>query len=171
MNPDGSNIHQISFNQSDDRDPTVLASGRVMWSRWDNAPGKDGMHLYSANPDGTDVQLLYGANSHATGTTVDGTNNSTIEFVKTREMQDGRILALVRPYAYASVNDNGGDLVIIDTANYVENNQPAMAGVRSERPGRRASQPGNPVLTVPGPSPEAASTRASHCGMAPGASS
>ena len=98
MNPDGSNIHQISFNQSQDRDPTVLANGRVMWSRWDDAPGKDGMHLYSANPDGTDVQLLYGANSHATGTTADGTNNAIIEFVKTHEMQDGRILALVRPY-------------------------------------------------------------------------
>ncbi len=28
MNNDGSNIHQISFNQSHDRDPTVLANGR-----------------------------------------------------------------------------------------------------------------------------------------------
>ena len=63
MNADGSSIHQISFNQSHDRDPTVLANGRVMWSRWDDAPGKDGMHLYTANPDGTDLQLLYGANS------------------------------------------------------------------------------------------------------------
>ncbi len=87
INPtgDGSSIHQISFNQSHDRDPTVLANGRVMWSRWDNAPGKDGMHLYSANPDGTDMQLLYGANSHATGTTADGLNNNTIEFVKDHE--------------------------------------------------------------------------------------
>src|SRR5665213_1050631 len=30
MNGDGTNIHQISFNQSDDRDPTVLADGRVL---------------------------------------------------------------------------------------------------------------------------------------------
>src|SRR5665213_1532420 len=128
MNGDGTNIHQISFNQSDDRDPTVLADGRVLWSRWDDAPGKDGMHLYSSNPDGTDMQLLYGANSHATGTTADGLNNNVIEFVKTHEMQDGRILALVRPYAYANVNDTGGNLIIIDTKNYVENSQPAQPG-------------------------------------------
>jgi hypothetical protein len=152
MNGDGSNIHQISFNQSHDRDPTVLANGRVMWSRWDDAPGKDGMHLYSANPDGTDVQLLYGANSHATGTTADGLDNSTIEFVKTHEMQDGRILALVRPYSYASVNDTGGDLIIIDTADYVENTQPATAGSAFTGPAQSLAT-SNPVLTVPGPSP------------------
>ena len=132
--------------------PTVLANGRVMWSRWDDAPGKDGMHLYSANPDGTDMQLLYGANSHATGTTADGLNNSTIEFVKTHEMQDGRILALVRPYTYANVNDTGGDLIIIDTSNYVENTQPAQAGSSLTGPAQTLAT-SNPVLTVPGPSP------------------
>src|SRR6266446_5661001 len=36
--PEGPKIHQISFNQSHDRDATVLASGRVLWSRWDHAP-------------------------------------------------------------------------------------------------------------------------------------
>src|SRR5438105_4500643 len=68
MNADGTGVHQISFNQSHDRDATVLANGRVLWSRWDHAPGKDAMHLYSANPDGTDLELYYGANSHMTGT-------------------------------------------------------------------------------------------------------
>ena len=152
MNGDGSNLHQISFNQSHDRDPTVLANGRVMWSRWDDAPGKDGMHLYSSNPDGTDVELLYGANSHATGTTADGIDNNVIQFVKTHEMQDGRILALVRPYAYADVNDTGGDLIIIDTVDYVENTQPAAAGSALAGPAQTLAT-SNPVLTVPGPSP------------------
>jgi Hydrazine synthase alpha subunit middle domain len=149
---DGGSIHQISFNQSHDRDPTVLANGRVMWTRWDDAPGKNGMHLYSANPDGTDVELLYGANSHATGTTADGLNNNTIQFVKTHEMQDGRILALVRPFAYANVNDTGGDLIIIDTKDYVENTQPALAGSSLTGPAQSLATT-NPVLTVPGPSP------------------
>ncbi|HEY4339081.1 MAG TPA: hypothetical protein VGM97_03960 [Steroidobacteraceae bacterium] len=152
MNGDGTNIHQISFNQSHDRDPTVLANGRVMWTRWDDAPGKDGMHLYSANPDGTDMQLLYGANSHATGTTADGANNNIIQFVKTHEMQDGRILALVRPFNYPNVDDTGGDLIIIDTADYVENTQAAMAGGSLKGPAQTLATP-NPVLTVPGPSP------------------
>ena len=104
MNADGTGIHQISFNQSHDRDATVLMSGRVLWSRWDNAPGgKDQMSLYSSNPDGTDMQLYYGANSHLTGT--DGT---VIEFVHPHEMQNGNVLALIRQYTDV---DDGGNLV------------------------------------------------------------
>jgi hypothetical protein len=153
MNGDGTNIHQISFNQSHDRDPTVLANGRVMWTRWDDAPpAMKGMHLYSANPDGTDLQLLYGANSHATGTTADGQNDSTIEFVKTHEMADGRILALIRPFTYPKINDVGGDLVMINTIDYVENTQPAAPGSSLVGPAQSLATP-NPVLTVPGPSP------------------
>src|SRR5205085_10048138 len=34
LNADGTRMHQISFNQSHDRDATVLANGRVLWSRW-----------------------------------------------------------------------------------------------------------------------------------------
>ena len=64
MKADGTDIHQISFNQSHDLSPSVLADGRVMFSRWDGATGR-GIHLYTANPDGTNLQLLYGARSHA----------------------------------------------------------------------------------------------------------
>jgi len=117
-------FHQISFNQSHDRDATVLTNGRILWTRWDHAPGKDGMHLYTSNPDGTDTQLYYGANSHLTGTNTAGTNNAVIEFVKPKEMQDGRILTLVRPYTDI---DFGGDLVIINGKQFVENTQPLLS--------------------------------------------
>jgi hypothetical protein len=119
MRSDGGNQRQISFNQSHDMDPTVLQNGRVLWSRWDAFPGKNGIHLYSANPDGTDLQLLYGALSHLTGT-----NNTAIQFSKPREMPNGEILALTRPFGGT---DTGGDIVLIDTRNYVENTQP-LAG-------------------------------------------
>jgi hypothetical protein len=158
MNADGSNIHQISFNASDDRDPTVLMSGQVMWTRWDDAPGKDGMHLYTANPDGTNVQLFYGANSHATGTTADGANNNVIEFAKSHEMQTGRILSLVRPYTGMESKtaplgtDFGGDLIEIDATDYVENTQPTLANPALTGPAQTAATT-NEVLTVPGPSP------------------
>ena len=149
MNADGTGIHQISFNQSHDRDPTVLSSGRILWSRWDHAPGKDGMHLYSSNPDGTDVQLYYGANSHATGTDNTGANNAIIEFVKPREMQNGSILSLVRPYTNV---DFGGDLVIIDGVHFAENTQPLLANASLKGPAQTRATP-NDVVTVPGPSP------------------
>jgi hypothetical protein len=144
MNGDGTNVHQISFNQSHDRGSTVLLSGRVLWTRWDNAPGKDAMSLYSANPDGTDLQLYYGANSHNTGT-----NNTVVEFVQPHEMEDGRIMALARQYTDV---DDGGELVIIDGIHYVENTQalagnPGLAGP-AQTPATQMA-----VVTIPGPSP------------------
>ena len=144
MNADGTGVHQISFNQSHDRDATVLANGRVLWSRWDHAPGKDAMHLYSANPDGTDLELYYGANSHMTGT-----NNTVVEFVQPREMQDGRILALMRQYTDV---DFGGNLVIIDGTHFVENTQPLAANATLTGPAQTPATT-NDVRTIPGPSP------------------
>jgi Hydrazine synthase alpha subunit middle domain len=145
MNADGTNVHQISFNQSDDRDATVLANGRVLWTRWDNAPGgTNAMHLYSANPDGTDTELYYGANSHMTGT-----NNTVIEFMRPREMQNGNILSLIRQF---SDTDFGGDLVIINGVDFVENTQPLLADAGMTGPAQTRATP-NQVSTIPGPSP------------------
>ena len=144
MNADGTGVHQISFNQSHDRDGTVLASGRVLWTRWDHAPGKDGMALYSANPDGTDLELYYGANSHLTGT-----NNTVVEFVHPHQMLDGRIMAIMRQYTGV---DDGGNLVIIDGAHFVENTQPLLANPTLTGPAQTPAT-NNDVVTIPGPSP------------------
>jgi hypothetical protein len=143
MKADGTDIHQISFNQSHDLSPSVLASGRVMFSRWDGASGR-GIHLYTANPDGTDMQLLYGARSHLTGS-----NGSSVQFTHAREMQDGRVLALIRPF---TDTDFGGDLVIIDVKNFVENTQPLASSSSMTGPAQTRATP-NEVLTVTGPSP------------------
>ena len=144
MNADGTGVHQISFNQSHDRDATVLANGRVLYTRWDNAPGKDAMSLYSANPDGTDLELYYGANSHMTGT-----NNSVVEFVHPHQMLDGRIMAIMRQYTDV---DDGGNLVIIDGERYVENTQPLLANPQLTGPAQTPAT-ANDVVTIPGPSP------------------
>jgi Hydrazine synthase alpha subunit middle domain len=149
ISADHTEFHQIEFNQSHDRDATVLANGRILFTRWDHAPGKDGMHLYTSNPDGTDQQLYYGANSHMTGTNAAGTNNAVIEFVKPREMQDGRILTLTRPYTNI---DFGGDLVIINGNQFVENTQPLLADAGMPGPAQTRATANN-VLDVPGPSP------------------
>jgi hypothetical protein len=84
-----------------------------------------------------------------TGTTPDGMNNAVIEFVKPKEMQDGRILSVVRPYKDI---DFGGDLVIINGTQFVENQQPLLADAGLPGPAQtRATQ--NNVIDVPGPSP------------------
>ncbi|UCG71933.1 MAG: PD40 domain-containing protein [Chromatiales bacterium] len=123
MDDDGSNITQVSYNQSHDLYPTVLDNGQVAFSRWDNAGNNDSIHLYRMNPDGTSLELLYGAESHDTGT-----NGAEVEFVEAQQMPDGELLNILRP----RVTDTfGGDLVMIDTADYAENTQPTAvnAGV------------------------------------------
>jgi hydrazine synthase alpha subunit-like protein len=130
MNSDGTGIHQISFNPSHDLNSYLLANGRVVFTRWDdtvNRTGGSGMHIYSVNPDGTDVQLLYGAQSHTTSSTNPSNaagcpagEDCAVQFMLPRPLQDGRLLTLVRPFAGA---DFGGNLAIIDTNDFVENNQ------------------------------------------------
>jgi len=116
MNADGTDIRQVSFNQSHDLDPAVLSNGQVVFSRWDNAPGNDGIHLYRMNPDGAALELLYGANSHDTGG-----GGEPVQFLRPRELPNGNGMALLRPFDGAG---GGGDIIEIDVASYIENTQP-----------------------------------------------
>lgn len=147
MEGDGSNIRQITFNQSHDLWPSVLANGRVLFTRLDGATGR-GMHLYTSNPDGTDLQLHYGARSHNTGTPGANGQPTTIQFTRPREMEDGRILTLVRPF---SDTDFGGDLVLINANTYVENTQPLAVFAGGAGPAQSRATP-NQVSMVEGPS-------------------
>ena len=116
MNLDGTAIEQVSFNQSHDMDPAVLANGQVVFSRWDHAARNNGINLYRMNPDGSQLEMLYSQNSHDTGT-----NGQIIQFTKPRELEDGRIMAVLKPFTNSA---GGGDIVIIDTPTYLENTQP-----------------------------------------------
>jgi hypothetical protein len=96
MSADGSNIQQISFNTNHDFAPSVLSNGQIVFSRYESING-DQISLYRVNPDGTGLELFYGANSHATGANNAGTNDSLIQFLSARQRADGKFLALVRP--------------------------------------------------------------------------
>ncbi|MDE2221155.1 MAG: hypothetical protein KGJ52_12345, partial [Gammaproteobacteria bacterium] len=150
-------FQQISFNQSHDLNPTVMAGGRIMYTRWDNAPGgTNAMHLYTMNPDGSDVELLYGARSHGVGTPDPVTGVPTeVQFVKARQMEDGHVIALMRPMG--SGTDFGGNLAILDVVNSVECTQRTLAAAPAPAtanpcPALAAATP-NDVRTIPGPSP------------------
>ncbi|HYM43348.1 MAG TPA: hypothetical protein VET46_11345, partial [Steroidobacteraceae bacterium] len=151
MNADGTHVHQITFNQSHDQQATVLQSGRVLYSRWDAAAGHDAMSLYTVNPDGTDVQLYYGANSHLTGTAAVGTNTATVvEFTQPHELQGGGVMTLIRQYTGV---DDGGNLALIDGVHFVENLQPLAAYAGLKGPAQTPATTLNNILTIPGPSP------------------
>jgi hypothetical protein len=133
MDEDGQNLHQVSFNQSHDLEPTMLDNGKVMFSRWDAAGNNDAIHLFQMNPDGSELELLYGAESHDTGT-----NNSTIEFIGAREMIDGQVMAIVRPFDQPEL---GGDIVVIDVGTYVEITQPNAANAGMPGPAHISATP------------------------------
>ncbi|MBT8078823.1 MAG: hypothetical protein KJO31_09590 [Gammaproteobacteria bacterium] len=145
MNADGTGIEQVSYNQSHDYDATVLDNGQVAFSRWDNAVANDAINLYRMNPDGSNLELLYGQNSHDTGT-----NGETIQFLQPRQLEDGRIMSIIRPFTDTF---GGGDIVAIDTPVYVENTQPNMDNPGMSGPAQAAATI-NAVSTETGvPSP------------------
>ncbi len=122
MNDEGNDIRQISFNQSHDFYPTVMSSqfaGQILFSRWDNAGANSELNLYKTNPDGSDMELLYGAHSHDTGT-----NNSTVQYSAPREMPDGNIMVVTQPFTGTF---GGGDIAIINTSSFVDNQRPVWA--------------------------------------------
>ena len=66
MNPDGTGIRRLCFDQDNDWYPMVLPNGRVMYLRWEYT---DSAHyfsrvLMSMNPDGTGQTEVYESNSY-----------------------------------------------------------------------------------------------------------
>jgi len=116
MDSSGNNIKQISFNQSHDLDPSVLSSGEIVFSRWDNMGSSDAINLYKIRPDGTELKALYGVHAHDVGT-----GGSTVQFLSPRERDDGRILGMIKPFTGSR---GGGAPVLINVAQYADNNQP-----------------------------------------------
>src|SRR5580658_7540108 len=124
MNGDGTDMHQISMNTNHDFDPSVLSNGQLVFSRWEATNG-DEINLYHGNPDGTGVELYYGANSHATGANIAGTNNNVIQFLKARQLPNGNLVAIARPFLGTQL---GGDIVQINAQGFVEIHQPSSPG-------------------------------------------
>jgi hypothetical protein len=126
MNGDGTDIHQISFNQSHDLYPQVLTGfqgGRIVFSRWDNAAGNDEINIYTVNPDGSDLQILYGSQSHNTGT-----GGAEIQFTNLREMENGDLMTITKPF---DGTFDGGDIEVIGVDRFADINKPlwSLAGL------------------------------------------
>jgi hypothetical protein len=77
---DGSNLERVSFNQSDDFDPTLLPDGRVMYTRWEHFGTMNRFPLFFTNPDGSGTFHLYGPHG--------------INFFHPQPTPDGRIIAI-----------------------------------------------------------------------------
>lgn len=62
---DGSNPHTVSYHETQEWDPAVLADGRVIYTRWDYVD-RNAVHyqqLWSVRPDGSAPAAYYGNNT------------------------------------------------------------------------------------------------------------
>ena len=120
MDADGTHIRQISYNMSHDMAPSLLEDGRILFSRWDNLGGRNQVNLYTSNPDGSGLQLLYGSNSHD-----QGTGDTDIQFLQAKQQPDGRLLVEVAPY---NLETWGSSWQIIDTSNFTDHDVNSYQG-------------------------------------------
>ena len=63
MDADGSNVRTLSFHETNEWHPSVLADGRIVYSRWDYVD-RSAAHfhgLWVSNPDGSNPSLLFGS--------------------------------------------------------------------------------------------------------------
>ncbi len=129
MDAQGGNIKQISVNQSHDRNPVVMADGRIMFSRWEHVGPRNRFAIFTVNPDGTQMFVYYGAQSPG---------NS---FLHPREMDPngpykGFLASDLMPL---SRTQEGGGLMFIDALNYSEQNTPARNTVAAQGGQRQAT--------------------------------
>jgi hypothetical protein len=117
MNADGTDIHQIAFNQSHDRNPTVLLNGQIMFARWDHLGSNNHFPIFTVNPDGTSLFVDYGAFSPG---------NS---FLHPREMPNGKVMSDLMPL---SGTHEGGALMGIDILNFSDNNEPVSPSITGD---------------------------------------
>ncbi len=115
----GGAITQISSNQSHDRNPVVRPNGDIMFSRWEHVGPRNRFAIFRVKPDGTDMFVLYGAHSG-------GNSFLHPRDMDTRGAYAGKVVSSLMPL---SGTQEGGALMLIDAANYSEQNTPANAQV------------------------------------------
>lgn len=122
MAADGTNIRQISFNSNNDLSPTLLNDGRILFARQVRSGGRIAMHLYTVRPDGRDLSPAFGSHSH------DEVDAEDVEFSQPRQLDDGRVLVIERPY---QTRFFGGALSALDIAGFSDENQPLSSATGS----------------------------------------
>lgn len=127
LDPETQDITQVTFNQSHDLYPAVTNNGKVVFSRREHFNG-DAISLYEMNPDGTQLQILYGHHSQGGGA------NTTNRYFRSNIMPNGDIFVLFRP---DQTSFYGGDFVSIDTARYIDRTRP-VSGFSGSGPAERS---------------------------------
>ncbi|MEM8547316.1 MAG: hypothetical protein AAGF46_04045 [Pseudomonadota bacterium] len=122
-------FQQISHNRSHDLDPTVLASGEILFSRWNNSVNNH-ISLFQVRPSGAELMPLYGFDSRNSGT-----DGSPVAFIRPRQLDDGRIATLTHNYQPDSL---GGEIVLVNTSEYGDYEQGLWSNAAATGPGHES---------------------------------
>ena len=103
MEPDGSNIYQISKNLLFDGHGVLMPDGRILYDRWEYVDRNfgDAQSLWTVNPDGTNHALYWGNNTPSPGGVIDarivpGTNQAICVFGSCHDRPWGAIALIDR---------------------------------------------------------------------------
>jgi len=147
-------IRQLSTNMADERYPSVLQDGRIVFTRWELSPEGNKtaqFDLFTINPDGSHLQLLYGAHSH-------GASAANTVFSRPQQLPDGRLLTVLTSINQFDPNDittinqsnfGGGDLVFVDYKGFIDVDTPRVNGTPTQTAGQASATPGD-VMSGPG---------------------
>lgn len=122
MDGNGQNVQQITFNQSHDINPTVLDNGKILFSRWEHTGTRNAFSLYTVNPDGSGLDVLYGTHSY-------DSVNGPRAYIDAKQLPDGQLISTLTSYQRPRTtittsgpirHYNDGELVMIDQENFVE---------------------------------------------------
>ncbi|MBK9776563.1 MAG: PD40 domain-containing protein [bacterium] len=94
-NGDGSGIKQVSFNMSDDFDPTLMPDGRVVYTRWEHFGTFNRFPLFFCGQDGTRPFHEFGPHNR--------------NFFHAQPTPDGRIIAIES----TMVNEDAGPIAVL----------------------------------------------------------
>ncbi|BFM22465.1 HzsA-related protein [Gilvimarinus japonicus] len=109
----GDDIRQLSFNQGHDWAPLLRDDGRLLYTRADSYRNNR-VSYYTSNPNGTDVRPHYGYHTRLA--------EDTPWLFNPELMADGRLVGIYKPRDELP----GGDIVAIDTSEYVEDDQTVL---------------------------------------------
>ena len=124
MENDGSELTQLTYNESHDLQPSVIDSGEILFTRWDNYVGgpRGRVSTYRINPDGSDLSLYYGYHLDANDVLSDeSSRNDVVALTRPITLADGRLLFSQKPIESSTY---GGDIVIADVENFTDDTQP-----------------------------------------------
>lgn len=110
--PDGTNPHPISYHETNEWDPAILADGRILYTRWDYVD-RNAVHyqqLWTTRPDGSSPMAYYG--------------NNTFNPVGVWEARQVPGSPLIMATAAAHHAMTAGSIILLDRANGVDGLEP-----------------------------------------------